>query len=161
MGVLRFGGDWVVEGLNKCCLESFNWTISQRNWRVSKWDSLGACYQHKESSLEDSRPFPTDSGQAVCASFLSHLLICGEHSGVWSGSNLTFQTHCIPGCSGCPGHLIPDIEPGSTGPGGGSSSSSWMPRLPGQLRKLQGRSPLREPCLDLPAACRNHWKGAK
>lgn len=88
-------------------------------------------------------PSPTDSGQAVCASFLSHLLICGEHCRAWSGSNLTFQTHCITGCSGYPAHLIPGVEPGSTGPGGGSSSSSssWMPGLPGQLRKLQGRSP--------------------
>lgn len=56
-------------------------------------------------------PSPADCRQAVCASYLAHLLICGEHSRARSSSNLTSQTRCLPGCSGCGGHLIPGAEP--------------------------------------------------
>lgn len=81
VGVLRFGGGggggWVVEGLNvvlnlltKPSVKGIEGLVRPpwvhvNSTKRAVWTTLG--------------PSPADSGQAVCASFLSRLVIYGEH----------------------------------------------------------------------------------
>lgn len=92
----------------------------------------------------------------ACAPFLAHLLICGERSRGPSGSNLTLPPRCLPGGAAVPGRRFPGpVGEAAAAAGCPDGWDSWPPPRQGSHTLS-----LREPCLDSPAACGGHGKGA-
>lgn len=82
MGVLRFGGGgggWVMEGLNVVVNLLTKSSVKGIEGLVAN-PPLVHVTSTKRTVRRTLGPSPTGSRQAVCASLLSHLFICGEHS---------------------------------------------------------------------------------